>query len=90
MPNPLSANPAKWSKHTQTIRRQEPTNCLSVFDYFVGLTLNGVNILDSKKLLGTNQILPKFMLQLIFCVSLTAWKVSVVGIFLVLIFPHSN
>ena len=24
-------------KHTQTIRRQQPTNCLSVFDHFVGL-----------------------------------------------------
>ena len=26
-------------KHTQTICRQKPTNCLSVFDHFVGLTL---------------------------------------------------
>ena len=26
-------------KHTQTIRQQHPTNCLSVFDYFVGLAL---------------------------------------------------
>ena len=26
-------------KHTQTIRRQQPTNCMSVFDYFVGLAL---------------------------------------------------
>ena len=24
-------------KHTQTIRRQKPTNCLSVFDHFVWL-----------------------------------------------------
>ena len=29
-------------KHTQTIRRQEPTNCLSVFDNFVGLALKGL------------------------------------------------
>ena len=29
-------------KHTQTIRRQEPTNCLSVFDHFVGLALQGL------------------------------------------------
>ena len=28
----------KMVKHTQTIRRQKPTNCLSVFDHFVGLT----------------------------------------------------
>ena len=26
-------------KHTQTIRGQQPTNCLSVFDHFVGLAL---------------------------------------------------
>ena len=27
------------AKHIQTICRQQPTNCLSVFDHFVGLTL---------------------------------------------------
>ena len=26
-------------KHTQTIRRQQPTDCLRVFDRFVGLGL---------------------------------------------------
>ena len=26
-------------KYTQAIRRQKPTNCLSVFDHFVGLAL---------------------------------------------------
>ena len=31
-------------KHTlKTIRRQKPTNCLSVFDRFVGLALKGLN-----------------------------------------------
>ena len=25
------------AKHTLTIRQQKPTNCLSVFDHFVGL-----------------------------------------------------
>ena len=30
-------------KHTQTIRRELPTNCLSVFDHFVGLALKGLN-----------------------------------------------
>ena len=29
-------------KHTQTIRRQEPTNCLSVLDHFAGLALKGL------------------------------------------------
>ena len=28
--------------HTQTIRRQQPTNCLNVLDHFVGLTLRGL------------------------------------------------
>ena len=27
---------------TQTIRRQQPINCLSVFDLFVGLALEGL------------------------------------------------
>ena len=30
-------------KHTQTIRPQKSTNCLSLFDYFVGLTLKNSN-----------------------------------------------
>ena len=30
-------------KHTQTIRRQEPKNCLSVLDHFVGLVLKGLS-----------------------------------------------
>ena len=29
-------------KHTQIIRRQQATNCLSVFDHFVGLALKGL------------------------------------------------
>ena len=29
-------------KHIQTIRRLKPTNCLSEFDHFVGLALNGL------------------------------------------------
>ena len=35
---PISANFTKWL-NTQTIRRVLPTNCLSVFDHFVGLGL---------------------------------------------------
>ena len=29
-------------KHSQTIRRLLPTNCLSAFDHFVGLVLKGL------------------------------------------------
>ena len=31
-------------KHTQTIRRQKPTNCLSISDHFVGLVLKGLSL----------------------------------------------
>ena len=31
-------------KHTQTIRRLLPTNCLSVFDHFVGLAVKQLNL----------------------------------------------
>ena len=34
--------PHKMVKHTQTTCRQQPTNCLSVFDHFVGLALEGL------------------------------------------------
>ena len=33
-------------KYTQTIRRLLPTNCLSVFDHFVGLPLKGLKWLE--------------------------------------------
>ena len=29
-------------QHTQTIRPQQPTNCLSIFDHFVGLSPEGL------------------------------------------------
>ena len=31
-------------KHTETIRCQQPTNCLSIFDHFVGLALKGLSL----------------------------------------------
>ena len=34
--------PHKMVKHIQTIRWQQPTNCLSVFEHFVRLTLKGL------------------------------------------------
>ena len=40
--NPLSANPHKMVKNTQTIFQLLTTNCLSVFDYFVELALKAL------------------------------------------------
>ena len=37
-------------KHTHTIRRQQPTNCLSLFDHFVGLVVKELNTSDFETL----------------------------------------
>ena len=42
--NPLSANPTKWSNTLKKFIGQLPTNCLSVFDHFVGLALKGLGL----------------------------------------------
>ena len=41
--NPLRANPAKWSNTLKQFVGKLPTNCLVVFDHFVGLALKGLN-----------------------------------------------
>ena len=38
----FKCQPPKMAKHSQTIRQQQPTNCLSVFSHFVGLALKGL------------------------------------------------
>ena len=40
--NPLGDNPTKWSDTLKEFLGNLPTNCLSVFDHFVGLTLKGL------------------------------------------------
>ena len=42
--NNLSANSTKWSNKLKQFMGKLPTNCLSVFDHFVGLALKGLNI----------------------------------------------
>ena len=44
LPQPFKCQPDKMVKHTQTIRRQQPKNCLNVLDYFVGLALNDLTV----------------------------------------------
>ena len=39
----IKRQPQKMVKHTQTIRRLFQTNCLTVFDHFVRLSLKGLN-----------------------------------------------
>ena len=40
--NPLSVNPTKWSNTLKQFVSKLPTNCLSLFDPFVGLELKGL------------------------------------------------
>ena len=40
--NPLSANFTKWSNPLKQFAGNLPTNCLSVFDHFMGLALKGI------------------------------------------------
>ena len=40
--NPLSANFTKWSNTLKQFVGKLPTNCLRVFDHFVGLALKGL------------------------------------------------
>ena len=40
--NPLSANFTKWSNPLKQFFHKSPTNCLDVFDHFVGLALKGL------------------------------------------------
>ena len=40
--NPLSANFTKWSNTLKQFVGNLATNCLSVFDHFVGLALKGL------------------------------------------------
>ena len=41
--NPLYAKITKWSNTLKQFVGNLPTNCLSVFDHFVGLALKGLN-----------------------------------------------
>ena len=42
--NSLRANPTKWSNTLKKFVGKFMTNCLSVFEHFMGLALNGLNI----------------------------------------------
>ena len=54
-------------KHTQTICRQQPTNCLSVFDHFVNLALKGLkdNYVQSTERLCISFIVTRSILSVL-------------------------
>ena len=47
--NPLSANSTKWSNTLKRFVGKLSTNCLSVFDHFMGLALNKINKINLRK-----------------------------------------
>ena len=49
--NPLSADPIKWSNTLKQFVGKLPTNCLSVFDHFVGLALKGLKYANANMVL---------------------------------------
>ena len=51
--NPLSAKFTKWLNTLKQIVGKLPTNCLSVFDHFVGLALKGLITQWKSSLQGT-------------------------------------
>ena len=53
--NPLSANATKWSNKLKQFFGKLPTNCLSVFDHFVGLALKGLKNLISALACGREE-----------------------------------
>ena len=49
---PFKRQSNKMVKHTERIRRLLPTNCLGVFDHFVGLVLKGLKIATNFQWMG--------------------------------------
>ena len=49
--NPLNANFTKWSSTLKQFVDKLPTNCLSAFDHFVGLALEGSIVLAQLQML---------------------------------------
>ena len=43
-------------QNTQTVRRQQPTNCLNVFNHFVGLALKGLSNIFGECLFTSAQV----------------------------------
>ena len=62
--NPLSANPTKWSNTLKQFIGNLPMNCLSVFDHFVELALQGLSKTQILEFLVNFFIFPIIKVQL--------------------------
>ena len=63
--NFLSANPIKWSNTLKQFVGNLPTNCLSVFDHFMGLALKGLIFL--KRPTDVYSTVKKLLLNALYC-----------------------
>ena len=59
--------PHKMVKHPQAIRRQQPTNCLSVSDHFVGLAFKWLTATLITNSLMEIHLIDVKVINLIFC-----------------------
>ena len=65
--------------HSQTILRQQSTNCLSVFDHFVGLTLKVLfKLKQSKKISAYFNTFSCFIVFLIFLIFVLSIKILLI------------
>ena len=69
-------------KHTQTIRCKLPTNCLSVFDHFVGLALKGLNVDLTLILLSNPRSIPLLCTQFCFDGLLSVYREFIAHFFI--------
>ena len=58
--NTLSANFTRWSNTLKRFVGKLPTNCLSVFDHFVWLTLKGLSFFSSTPFHTTTRVSTKY------------------------------
>ena len=62
--SPLNTNVTKWSNTLKKFVGKLPTNCLSVFDHFVGLALKGLKgyaLSKKHKIEGLLKVIPNNM-----------------------------
>ena len=74
--NPLSVNPTKWSNTLKQFVANLPTNCFSVFGYFVKL---GLKRLNQRKLIKNLRNSPRYVLLFFSLIIFLEWISKVRG-----------
>ena len=64
-------------KLTQTIRRQQPTNCFNVFGHFVGLVLKGLSHTVHSKLVSLVRYFTLLNIANVFTNSILVFEIEI-------------